>query len=179
MRFEKRFVIFAIILINTESYVDRSARRVNRTAWKQSQCIASRQAATSHATTTTTHGSGSSSAFVRFGNQHTLSRPPPTLSNTKQSSISISSGSVSSIASSLATSNATGKSKYLIYLSNVQQGPATNNATDNHGDGVKDSCPQFLDTSPQMSANSTLFLNSKFVICFIVDFSNFYFGNVP
>lgn len=80
--------------INTESYVDRLARRATaRTAWKQSQCVASGQTANHH-------------QYYAHGH-HTLNR-----SSSQQSSVSISSGSVSSIASSLATSghgSSTGK----------------------------------------------------------------------
>ncbi|XP_013103123.2 rho GTPase-activating protein 100F isoform X4 [Stomoxys calcitrans] len=89
---------------------DRSARRVNRAAWKQSQCVASGQAGVSHATTAAAHGGGQSTTLVHFGNQHTFSRPTSALSHSQQSSVSISSGSVSSIASSLATSGATAPS---------------------------------------------------------------------
>lgn len=98
-----------IILINTESYVDRSARRVNRAAWKQSQCVASGQTGASIAAAGAAHGGGQSTTLVHFGNQHSFSRPTSALSHSQQSSVSISSGSVSSIASSLATSGATGK----------------------------------------------------------------------
>lgn len=108
MSFNKLNVKFKLILINTESYVDRSARRVNRAAWKQSQCVASGQT-TSTAAAGAAHGGGQSSTLVHFGNQHTLTRPSSALSHSQQSSVSISSGSVSSIASSLATSGATGK----------------------------------------------------------------------
>lgn len=100
-----------LILINTESYVDRSARRVNRAAWKQSQCVASGQTGTPSAAAGAAHGGGQPTALVHFGNQHTLPRPSSALSHSQQSSVSISSGSVSSIASSLATSGATGKQK--------------------------------------------------------------------
>ncbi|XP_034128247.1 rho GTPase-activating protein 100F isoform X11 [Drosophila guanche] len=86
---------------------DRSARRVNRAAWKQSQCVASGQTATSTAAAAAAHGGGQPTPLVHFGNQHTLPRPSSALSHSQQSSVSISSGSVSSIASSLATSGAT------------------------------------------------------------------------
>lgn len=118
-------------MINTESYVDRSARRVNRAAWKQSQCVASGQPpALAHAAAAATnpahsaHASaaaaaaaaarcgGQSITLVQFGNQPYVPRSNSALNHNPQqstSSISISSGSVSSIASSLATSGATGK----------------------------------------------------------------------
>ncbi|XP_043067546.1 rho GTPase-activating protein 100F isoform X9 [Drosophila bipectinata] len=86
---------------------DRSARRVNRAAWKQSQCVASGQTGTPSAAAGAAHGGGQPTALVHFGNQHTLPRPSSALSHSQQSSVSISSGSVSSIASSLATSGAT------------------------------------------------------------------------
>lgn len=106
----------AIILINTESYVDRSARRVNRAAWKQSQCVASGQAGVPHGAAAAAHGGGQSTTLVHFGNQHTFSRPTSALSHSQQSSVSISSGSVSSIASSLATSGATGNNKNTTHI---------------------------------------------------------------
>ncbi|XP_017100559.1 rho GTPase-activating protein 100F isoform X7 [Drosophila bipectinata] len=93
--------------VASESYVDRSARRVNRAAWKQSQCVASGQTGTPSAAAGAAHGGGQPTALVHFGNQHTLPRPSSALSHSQQSSVSISSGSVSSIASSLATSGAT------------------------------------------------------------------------
>lgn len=74
--------------INTESYVDRSARRANRAAWKQSQCVAS----------------GQTTQYFPLGQQSLNRSSSSALSYTQQSSVSISSGSVSSIASSLATS---------------------------------------------------------------------------
>ncbi|XP_061392104.1 rho GTPase-activating protein 100F-like isoform X3 [Musca vetustissima] len=89
---------------------DRSARRVNRAAWKQSQCVASGQAGVPHGAAAAAHGGGQSTTLVHFGNQHTFSRPTSALSHSQQSSVSISSGSVSSIASSLATSGATAPS---------------------------------------------------------------------
>lgn len=91
------------------SFVDRSTRRFNRAAWKQSQCVASGQTAPS--TNTNTTGTVTQ-PFVHFSNQHSLPRPTSSLSHShhsQQSSVSISSGSVSSIASSLATSGQTGK----------------------------------------------------------------------
>ena len=76
--------------INTESYVDRSARRANRAAWKQSQCVASGQG--------------------QPGSQyHSLARSNSAFSHSQHSSVSISSGSVSSIASSLTASGTAGK----------------------------------------------------------------------
>lgn len=83
-------------MINTESYVslDRhaSARRAaTRSAWKQSQCVASGQ--TGGSNHQYSHIARSNSAF----------------SHSQQSSVSISSGSVSSIASSLTASGANGK----------------------------------------------------------------------
>lgn len=81
-------------MVNTESYVDRSTRRANRAAWKQSQCVASGQITAQP----TYHGFSSQS----------LNRTASSLSHSQQSSVSISSGSVSSIASSLATSGPTG-----------------------------------------------------------------------
>lgn len=85
-------------MINTESYVslDRhaSARRAaTRSAWKQSQCVASGQ----------TTGGGS------LGHYPHLARSNSAFSHSQQSSVSISSGSVSSIASSLTASGANGE----------------------------------------------------------------------
>lgn len=83
-------------MINTESYVslDRhaSARRAaTRSAWKQSQCVASGQTG------------GSLNQYPH------LARSNSAFSHSQHSSVSISSGSVSSIASSLTASGANGK----------------------------------------------------------------------
>lgn len=97
-------------VVNTESYVDRSARRASRNAWKQSQCVASGQTITAKPPN------------YPFGNttisQQSLNRSTSGLSYAQQiaqqsaqhqsSAVSISSGSVSSIASSLATSGPSG-----------------------------------------------------------------------
>lgn len=92
-------------MVNTESYVDRSSRRVNRAAWKQSQCIASGQISAQ----SSYHGFSSNS----------LNRVASSL-GPQHSSVSISSGSVSSIASSHATSGPTGNTiLYEIVLQNL------------------------------------------------------------
>ncbi|XP_037913231.1 rho GTPase-activating protein 100F isoform X2 [Hermetia illucens] len=77
---------------------DRSSRRANRAAWKQSQCIASGQTPPIQ------------SSYITFNSQQSIARPTSSLSHSQQSSVSISSGSVSSIASSLATSGPTAPS---------------------------------------------------------------------
>lgn len=139
------------LVVNSESYVDRSSRRASRAAWKQSQCVASGQAggggfgsasaspippvgqqpapasataAASAATSTSAGPSGiilpvsgdgviGGGAYLPFGNQQSINnllttRSASALSHSQQSTVSISSGSVSSIPSSLATSGPTG-----------------------------------------------------------------------
>ena len=92
-------------MINTETYVflDRHAtarqRAANRSAWKQSQCIASGQ---------TTAGGGQQYPH--------LARSNSAFSHSQQSSVSISSGSVSSIASSLTAGGSNGKNLHFNYL---------------------------------------------------------------
>lgn len=103
-------------MVNTESYVDRSARRASRNAWKQSQCVASGQTITAKPPN------------YPFGNtaisQQSLNRSTSGLSYAQQiaqqsahqqsSAVSISSGSVSSIASSLATSGPSGSQSFIL-----------------------------------------------------------------
>lgn len=95
-------------MVNTESYVDRSTRRsASRAAWKQSQCIASGQISAQ----SSYHGFSSNS----------LNRVASSLGHPQHSSVSISSGSVSSIASSHATSGPTGKRSisYIFHVANM------------------------------------------------------------
>jgi len=143
-----------LILINTESYVDRSARRVNRAAWKQSQCVASGQTATSTAAAGAAHGGGQSSALVHFGNQHTLPRPSSALSHSQQSSVSISSGSVSSIASSLATSGATGKQTESTQHSHHNQTEAMPRTMRNNDCNIKILDQKYLHTTISSTLNT-------------------------
>lgn len=146
------------LVVNSESYVDRSSRRASRAAWKQSQCVASGQAggggggfgsasaspippvgqqpapapttaATSAAATSASAGPSGiilpvggdgvlgvgGGAYLPFGNQQSINnllttRSASALSHSQQSTVSISSGSVSSIPSSLATSGPTAPS---------------------------------------------------------------------
>jgi hypothetical protein len=88
------------LAINTESYEDRSGRRASRAAWKQSQCVASGQTATT---------GNQPSSFLQVSSQHSINRTSSALSHSQQSSVSIRSGSVSSIASSLANTSPSGK----------------------------------------------------------------------
>jgi len=97
---------FYYSVVNTESYVDRSSRRASRAAWKQSQCVASGQ--TGGGSSAASSGGSHSSYHHPFSSQQSINRPSSALSHSQQSSVSISSGSVSSIASSLATSGPTG-----------------------------------------------------------------------
>lgn len=153
-------------MVNSESYVDRSARRASRAAWKQSQCVASGQisgatpippiivgggtpqpqqqqsqpqlqhqppisAPASVIGGSSVGGGGiilpvggigdsggigvgiSSGGYLPFSSQQSINnllttRSASALSHSQQSTVSISSGSVSSIPSSLATSGPTG-----------------------------------------------------------------------
>ncbi|XP_059611302.1 rho GTPase-activating protein 100F [Phlebotomus argentipes] len=79
---------------------DRSTQRANRAAWKQSQCIASGQ----------TTGLIQPPYLTLSSIQQPISRPSSALSHSQQSCVSISSGSVSSIASSLAAGGPTAPS---------------------------------------------------------------------
>lgn len=98
----------AKILVNTESYVDRSSRRASRAAWKQSQCIASGQVS---AVGQHQHQQSAYYGSGGFSSQQSLNRAASSLGHGhhQSSAVSISSGSVSSIASSLATSGHTGR----------------------------------------------------------------------
>lgn len=150
------------LVVNSESYVDRSARRASRAAWKQSQCVASGQISGStpvppiiigggptqpqqqQSQSQLQHqpsisapstviggssgsgggiilpvggigdsGSGGGGTYLPFSSQQSINnllttRSASALSHSQQSTVSISSGSVSSIPSSLATSGPTG-----------------------------------------------------------------------
>ncbi|XP_055678741.1 rho GTPase-activating protein 100F isoform X8 [Lutzomyia longipalpis] len=85
---------------HTAAASDRSTQRANRAAWKQSQCIASGQTTSLIQPPYLTLGGG----------QQPISRPSSALSHSQQSCVSISSGSVSSIASSLANCGPTAPS---------------------------------------------------------------------
>lgn len=160
------------LVVNSESYVDRSSRRASRAAWKQSQCVASGQAggggfgsasaspippvgqqpapasataAASAATSTSAGPSGiilpvsgdgviGGGAYLPFGNQQSINnllttRSASALSHSQQSTVSISSGSVSSIPSSLATSGPTGNN-----ANRTQSGKHSNTHTNTNAD---------------------------------------------
>lgn len=152
-------------MVNSESYVDRSARRASRAAWKQSQCVASGQTSgaspippiivggggggisggatqpqqqqpqpqlqhqpASNAPSVVSGVSGSGiilpvggvgdsggggGVYLPFSSQQSINnllttRSASALSHSQQSTVSISSGSVSSIPSSLATCGPSG-----------------------------------------------------------------------
>lgn len=148
-------------MVNSESYVDRSARRASRAAWKQSQCVASGQISgaspippiivgggsggganqpqqqqpqpqlqhqpASSAPSAISSGSGiilpvggvedrsggGGGVYLPFSSQQSINnllttRSASALSHSQQSTVSISSGSVSSIPSSLATCGPSG-----------------------------------------------------------------------
>lgn len=149
-------------MVNSESYVDRSARRASRAAWKQSQCVASGQISgaspippiivggdgsgrssanqpqqqqpqpqlqhqsASNAPSAVIGGgggiilpvggvgdSGGGGIYLPFSSQQSINnllttRSASALSHSQQSTVSISSGSVSSIPSSLATCGPSG-----------------------------------------------------------------------
>jgi hypothetical protein len=78
--------------VSLDRHASARQRAANRSAWKQSQCVASGQ---------TTSGGGQQYSL--------LARSNSAFSHSQQSSVSISSGSVSSIASSLTAGGSNGK----------------------------------------------------------------------
>ncbi len=92
--------VIILIHFSLDRHTSARQRAANRNAWKQSQCIASGQIATA----------GGNQQYSLIGRSNSA------FSHGQQSSVSISSGSVSSIASSLTAGGSNGKSVKFLEL---------------------------------------------------------------